>query len=116
MNSKRAGQRSDSVAERNEWVARYRASGLGLKRFAAEHGLRPGQLHYWVYQRRATRPPIGPAAPVFQELSVPSVAAARSPWRAEIGLPDGTTVRLDGHADVSWVSALLASLRAPCSR
>jgi transposase-like protein len=33
---------------RAEWVRRYRASGLGLKRFAAENGLEPLQLHYWV--------------------------------------------------------------------
>ncbi|MCP5518017.1 MAG: hypothetical protein H7A45_12265 [Verrucomicrobiales bacterium] len=38
-----------SRVQRARWVARYRASGMGLKRFAAEHRLPPGQLHYWVY-------------------------------------------------------------------
>ena len=44
----------------------YRASGLGLKRFAAEHGLKVGQLHYWVYDGRKPRVAEA-AAPLFRE-------------------------------------------------
>src|ERR1017187_3016247 len=29
-------------------IARYRASGLGLKAFALKEGLPPGRLHYWI--------------------------------------------------------------------
>jgi hypothetical protein len=28
--------------------SRYRASGLGLTRFAREAGIPPGRLHYWL--------------------------------------------------------------------
>jgi hypothetical protein len=45
-------------------IARYRASGLGLKAFALEEGLPPGRLHYWIYQKPARvsgRRPSGPS-------------------------------------------------------
>jgi len=32
-------------------VAAYRQSGLSLKEFAPERGIRPSRLHYWVYQK-----------------------------------------------------------------
>jgi hypothetical protein len=57
-------------------VARYRASGLGLKRFAAEHSLAPGQLHYWVYAPGAVSQGTA-VAPVFQEVR-PSVGGLPS--------------------------------------
>ena len=94
------------------WVQRYRASGLGLKRFAAEHGLLAGQLHYWTYSPRWSRAATSPT--LFQEVIAPPWKSAPS-WAAEIGLADGTTVRLDGRAEVSWASALVESLRRPCS-
>ena len=60
-------------------IARYRASGLGLKAFALEEGLPPGRLHYWIYQksagasgRRPAKPTQATVAPVFQEVKLPS--------------------------------------------
>jgi hypothetical protein len=44
-------------------IARYRASGLGLKAFALEEGLPPGRLHYWVYQKAAGLRGRGAAGP-----------------------------------------------------
>ena len=100
--------------ERARWVQRYRASGLGLKRFAAEHGLSAGKLHYWTY-----RPDVSTAArngPVFQEITALTPLKSECSWMAEIGFPDGTTVRLDGRAEVAWVKQLVESLRRSCSR
>lgn len=104
-----------SRAERARWVARYRASGLGLKRFAAEHGLQPGQLRYWVYA-----PGLVPAAeggaPVFQEVRwAESLSQARG-WAAEIVLSSGATVRLREGVAPEWVGALIPALRGSCSR
>lgn len=101
--------------ERARWVERYRASGLGLKRFAAEHGLSAGKLHYWTYS-----PDVSTAAakngPVFQEITSLAPWKSERYWMAEIGLADGTTVRLDGRAEVAWVKQLVESLRRSCSR
>ena len=96
-------------------MERYRASGLGLKRFAAEHGLEAGRLHYWVYGRERTTRTL-PQAPVFRELTAPLGWANPEPWAAEIGWADGTTLRLGERADPQWVSALVQALRTPCSR
>jgi transposase-like protein len=104
-------------AERARWVGRYRESGLGLKRFAAEHGLRPSQLHYWVYQSRPSGRESVVKAPgaeaMFREYLLPRAPAGD--WGAEIALPDGTRLRLERGADPAWVRALLDPLRRPCS-
>ena len=115
MKQDRNGWGLDCDAERTRWVRRYRTSGLGLKRFAQRHGLKAGQLHYWVYgqaQPMVAEPPAG----VFQEVRLPTPLATPASWNAEVGLPDGTTVRLVGGTDVAWTQALVESLRRPCSR
>ena len=105
----------DRDGERARWVKEYRTSGLGLKRFAEQHGLNAGQLHYWVYGRgpsRGSEPPV----PGFREVRLSAAWMGPAAWSAEVGLPDGTTVRLAGGTDVDWTLALVESLRGPCSR
>ena len=108
-----------SAGDRARWVGRYRESGLGLKRFAEEHGLRSSQLHYWIYGERRRRriprakiPEAGPA--VFREYLLPRPPTGE--WGAEIALSDGTCLRLGRGADPVWAGALLDQLRRPCSR
>jgi hypothetical protein len=120
MTSKRCetGMAVAAPAERARWVGRYRESGLSLKRFAEEHGLRYPQLHYWIYgdrrRRRTARmeiPKAGP--PVFREYLLSRPPAWE--WGVEIALPDGTSLRVSRGADPAWVRALLDPLRRPCS-
>lgn len=87
---------------------------MGLKQFAQRHGLKPGQLHYWVYQRAQPQTPQA-AVPTFQEVRLPAPAWSAGSWSAEIGLPNGTTVRLARETDAAWAKALIDSLRGPCS-
>jgi hypothetical protein len=101
--------------ERARWVERYRASGLGLKRFAAEHGLKPGQLHYWVYTPGPASAAAG-GAPVFQELRLTGSVTSPGGWAAEIVLLSGLTVRLRDGAASEWVGALVQALGGSCSR
>jgi transposase-like protein len=108
------GVASDRDAERVRWVRRYRTSGLGLKRFAQRYGLNAGQLHYWVYGLDQSKVP-EPPAPVFREVRLPTTVRTSSAWSAEVGLAEGTTVRLVGGTDLSWTLALIESLRRPCS-
>jgi len=85
-----------------------------LSEFARGHGLKPGQLHYWVYQ--SPKLPVNPApVPAFQEVRLATAAVASGSWSTEIGLPDGTTVRLARATDVAWAMALIDCLRRPCS-
>ena len=108
------GLEADRGAERTRWVAKYRASGMGLRRFAGQHGLRAGQLHYWVYGRRKPRE-LAERAPVFREVRLAEMSPAPSPWTAEIILPNGTTVRLGRGMEEPGARALVELLRRPCS-
>ena len=107
------GKGADCGAARARWVAKYRASGVGLKRFARENGLEAGQLHYWVYGAGQARD--AAAKPLFREVRVGAPVPMTPAWSAEIVLAEGTRVRLSCGADVAWVSALVESLRQPCS-
>lgn len=104
-----------SAGERARWVARYRASGLGLKRFASEHGLQSGQLHYWVYAHGSAS---GGAtvAPVFQEVRLSGSVTSSDGWSAEVVMGRGVTVRLREGAAPAWAGALIQALSGPCSR
>jgi hypothetical protein len=109
------GKVSDRGAERAKWVNEYRSSGLGLKQFARRRGLRPGQLHYWVYQTR--QPSLAQVPlPTFREVRLAATTLPAGCWHTEIGLPNGTTVRLARKTDLAWTIGLLESLRGPCSR
>ena len=114
MKPNRNGFALDEEGERRQWIDKYRSSGLGLKQFAHRHGLRPGQLHYWVYQ--SAKPSGSPdALPSFQEVRLPAPAIASGSWSLEVGLSNGTTVRLAPETDLSRAIALIDALRRPCS-
>ena len=102
-------------------IARYRASGLGLKAFALEEGLPPGRLHYWIYQkpawvtrRRPTQPTPAAAAPFFQEVKLPSRSEWGCGWAAEVGLPGGIAVRFSASASAEWIGSVVQALKRPC--
>jgi hypothetical protein len=102
-------------------LARYRASGLGLKTFALEAGLPPGRLHYWIYQkaagaagRRPAKPTAAAVAPVFQEVKLPSRPEWGCRWAAEIGLPGGLAVRFSASAPAEWIGSVVQALQRPC--
>lgn len=108
------GLETDCGAERARWVAKYRASGMGLRRFAGQQGLSAGQLHYWVYGGRKPRV-WADKAPMFREVRLAEMPPPPSPWTAEIVLPDRTMVRLGPGMEVTWATALVECLRRPCS-
>ena len=115
MKNDQDGNGAVSQAERARWVERYRASGLGLQRFADEHGLKPGRLHYWVYAPGLASPR-ETVTTVFQEVRLSGNMAGSSGWAAELLLPSGLTVRLREGAAPEWARALLATLDGFCSR
>ena len=107
--------------QRAALVARYRASGLGLKTFALQEGLPPGRLHYWTYQKPAAVPAPRAAkaartavAPVFQEVKLPARPEWDYRWVAEVGLPGGLAVRFGASAPASWIGAVVQALQRSC--
>lgn len=117
MSEQRNGHKEFSSEEISQWIARYRASGLGLEQFARKNGMRPGQLHYWIYykQRRNTRQPVQGVAskPLFQELKLPAGSSVQS-WAAEVSLPAGVAVRFNQAAAPAWIGAVVQALQKPC--
>ncbi len=110
MNDDTPRHRAPREPDRARWVARYRASGMALHRFAQQHGLKPTQLHYWVYQpRRVSRS----SAPTFQEVKLDGLFAS-APWAVELALAGGPTVRVRSNADPPWVADLVRHLRRVC--
>lgn len=106
-----AGRRVVSAVEREEWVRKFRASGLTQREFGLQQGLKLSTLQYWVNRER--RPTIRrrgrPKGPVFAEVKLPVAAVGRG-WAAELVRPDGATLRIG--CDLS--PALLEQLLRAC--
>src|SRR3974390_2072173 len=102
-------------------VAAYRQSRLSLKEFARERGIRPGRLHYWVYQKNqdakarslAKEPRAGRTA-VFQEVKLEAGSALLQSWAAEVSLTRGLNVQFSGTASPDWIGAVIQALQRPC--
>ena len=102
-------------------VAAYRKSGLGLRRFAREHKMPPGRLHYWVYQKRRNSRPtslaqcrISERPPVFQEVKLGVGSPLTESWAAEVRLAGGLSVRFSRTAGPDWIGEVIEALQRPC--
>jgi hypothetical protein len=114
MKSASNEDRAKEPAQISKWVARYRASGLSLKRFAEEHRIPHGRLQYWVYQKSRNGSFAEPApATRFEEVPLPELLRG-SGWAAEICLRQGPTVRISASASPEWIGALVQQLISSC--
>lgn len=101
-----------------EVIAQYRGSGLSLARFARDQGLRPGRLHYWIYEkgraksRKACKG--GGDAPVFEEVIVAAPSSEGANWAVEVSLPSGLAVRFGSGAIPQWIGSVVQALQRPC--
>ena len=102
-------------------LLRYRASGLGLTRFAREEGIPAGRLHYWLYQkhraggrRRSAKGEELVSAPVFQEVKLAGCLPLSSGWAVEISLPNGLITRFNPATSPVWIGAVVQALQRPC--
>jgi hypothetical protein len=102
-------------------VRAYRRSGQGLKRFALERGIRPGRLHYWVYQKPrdskfkpSVKEAVGASRAVFQEVQFEAGSTWLNHWAAEVSLAAGGNVRFSGAARPEWIKAVVQALQQPC--
>jgi transposase-like protein len=102
-------------------IASYRESGLGFKRFAREHRIPPGRLHYWLYQKHrapeAKSSPKSPRvvpAPVFQEVKLDTGSSLIQSWAVEVSLSRGLNIRFSATATPGWIGAVVQALQRPC--
>jgi transposase-like protein len=96
--------------EKAQWVERFLASGLSLRKFSQEHDLPRMSLWRWVKEARATSAADGSGANCattrFAELKLPT-ALGRSDWAVELTLPNGTILRLSKDVPSAVVDQLL---------
>ena len=95
-----------------EWVSRFRSSGLSVRDFARQNGLKLSQLHYWIYAKHP-KDKTAPKTPMFTEMKLNGLFTG-NPWVAEIGISEGVTIRLGASASAQWVGELVRSLGALC--
>jgi len=118
QNNHQSVERSKEIAA---LVAAYRASGLGLRRFAQENRISPHRLHYWIYEKSRDSKPSSSAngvravrAPVFQEVKLGTESSFLESWAAEIRLAGGVSARFSSTAPPAWIAAVMQGLQRPC--
>ena len=111
----------ESSREIRALIASYRQSGLGLQRFAREHQIPPGRLHYWLYQKYRTEgeKPWGNGsamdpAPLFQEVKLDTGSPLLVSWAAEVRLDSKRSIRFSATADPGWIGAVIQAVERPC--
>ena len=118
MNNGTSRREEFSSQEISKVLAHYRRSGLGVLQFAQGEGIPPGRLHYWIYQKRRTRPrkPLRAllSKPVFQEVEVAPLLPAVANWAAEVGLAGGIAVRFSQAASAQWIGSVVQALQRSC--
>jgi hypothetical protein len=112
------GRRDYSSPEISELIRRYRASGLGVVGFAQQHGIPPGRMHYWVYQKsrncQKKTSMSSASAPLFQEVKVGTMLSGVEGWAAEVSLSGGLAIRFSAVATPGWIGSVVQALQRPC--
>jgi transposase len=87
--------------------------GASPTTIARLHGVSTGQLYMWRQALKAAQPDAASGRFARAEVAAqpPLDIAVRPPGLIEIGLPDGTTVRVDAGIDPRVLRRVLAALR-----
>ena len=88
-------------------LVKFRTSRLTRRQFAERHGLNPGTLRQWIHRFGPNRAPVKARRAGFQEVPLSAVLES---WAAELRLPSGIVLRLNGQTSASWVGALVERL------
>lgn len=78
------------------------ASGLNIKSWCLQEGLKESSFHYWRKRLAA------PAAASFIALPV---VAREAETALELRTPDGYVIRLSSQVQIGWLGGVLAALR-----
>jgi transposase-like protein len=92
-----------TAAEKAEWVRRFEQSGVGLREFSAQYGLRVASLRNW--RVKYAQAICGQARRDFVEVQLP---ALRTPaWSVELVLGNGKVLRLNGEVPEGLLEQVL---------
>ena len=103
-------RRRYTLAQRQEFLALYRRSGLSASVFVREHDLKVSTLYQWLHR---VKPAPRTSVPRFQEvlLSAPPLIPA---WAAEIAVGHELTLRLGSQFSPEFIAQVIQELRRPC--
>ena len=88
-----------------EWVRRFRESGLSLRKFSAQYGLRVSSLCSWSNREREGS--LARATAAFEEVKLPALASEQPPSVAELDLGNGKGLRISADVPEGMLEQLL---------
>jgi transposase-like protein len=86
-------------------VAKWRASGLSIPKFAATHSINISNLKYWVQRSRFESNV--PAEQSFVKLRVPEAPTATAPNRARFTVRKGMVLEINENFDQPFLAAAM---------
>jgi len=88
--------RDVTPAEKAEWVSRFKESGLSLRKFSEQYGLRWGSLWQWTSKYSSAE--VTPAnTPGFVEVQLRSALVPEAAWSVELTFANGNILRMCGE-------------------
>jgi hypothetical protein len=105
-----AERRRRSVAEGRALVAAWESSGLSLRAFSMQRGVRPQRIAYWRLRLAPKASDDSPAALDRGFVQVPTMAP-RPPAGCVVEWPDGMRLHVGSGMDVAVLRGMVAALR-----
>ncbi|NBW83118.1 hypothetical protein EBR21_15320 [bacterium] len=91
--------------ERLEIVAKWRESGLSIKKFAVTHHFNVSNLKYWIQQTHLESD--ASAEPAFVKLEIPKTAAPTIRSRARFAIRKGMVLEIEENFENPFLAAAM---------
>jgi hypothetical protein len=88
-----------------QWVKRFRESGLSLRKFSAQYGLRVSSLCSWCNREREGK--LASSREMFVEVKLPGLGLEQPRWVAELDLGNGKALRISADVPEGMLEQLL---------
>lgn len=107
-----AERRRRSVAEGRALVAAWESSGLSLRAFSIQRGVRPQRVAYWRLRLAPKARDASTATSAGAFVQVPTMAP-RPPTGCVVEWPDGMRLHIGSGMDAAVLRPIVAALRDP---
>jgi transposase-like protein len=93
--------------EKAEWVRRFKESGLSLRKFSEQYGLRQASLWQWT-SKYSSAGVERANTPGFVEVPLPSALASEPAWSVELTFANGNILRMCGEVPAGILQQVLS--------
>ena len=94
-------------AEKAEWVRRFKESGLSLRKFSEQYGLRWGSLWRWT-SKYSSAGVERANPPGFVEVQLPPALGSEPAWSVELTFANGNILRMCGAVPAGILQQVLS--------